>query len=292
MMDVSVIIVTFNSADYIGNCVESVLMQEGVMCEAIVVDNGSADGTVAKLKHLKCRVIASEKNLGFGPGNNRGFAASSGRYVFLLNPDAWLIAKDGLATLCRKMDVESGWGIAGTKVLSPDGKLQEEPECRYPAQGRVHRDFSKLPGKIAWIIGASMFVRREVYEKLGGFDRDFFPAYSEETDLCLRARDLGYEIGYIPEVAVTHVGGSTEDPRDPYDASVRKLKGLIKFRQKHYSTEDCLSLAKRDLRRARFRMLWNGFLARWQRPNSKAWRKHRNYQGIWEVSRQYLDAAK
>ena len=70
--------------------------------------------------------------------------------------------------------------------------------------------------------------------------------------------------------------------------SMRKLKGLLKFRQKHYPPEDCVFLAKRDLRRARFRMLWNGLLARLQAPKSKAWKKQRQYQGIWEVSRQYL----
>lgn len=288
-MDVSVIIVALNAADYVGKCVESVLMQTDVACEAIVVDNGSTDGTLALLKHLKCRVIASEKNLGFGPGNNRGFSVSTGRYVFFLNADAWLMKPDDLRKLCDRMDAQPRWGLAGTRVLSLDGTLQGSPEPEYPAQRHVHRDFSKLPGTIAWLLGASMFVRRDIYEKLGGFDPDFFPIYSEETDLCLRIRESGYEIGYIPEVAVTHVGGSSEDPRDPYECSMRKLRGLLKFRQKHYPPEDCVFLAKRDLRRARFRMLWNGFVARWQPPRSKAWKKYRQYLGVWEVSKAFLE---
>src|SRR3984957_4487810 len=117
-MDVSVIIVTLNSADYISKCVQSVEMQSGVSCEAIVVDNGSKDGTLDKLKNLKCRVIASEKNLGFGPGNNRGFSASTGRYVFLLNPDAWFVEKNALAEACRRVDANPRWGMTGTKVVS------------------------------------------------------------------------------------------------------------------------------------------------------------------------------
>jgi N-acetylglucosaminyl-diphospho-decaprenol L-rhamnosyltransferase len=287
-MEVSVIIVALNAADYITKCVESVLCQTGVLCEAIVVDNGSTDGTLAKLKDLNCKVFASDKNLGFGPGNNKGYSMSSGRYIYLLNADAWLMERDGLARLCQKMDAEPKWGMAGTKVLSLDGSVQCLPDLQYPAQRHVHRDFSKLPGKIAWILGASMFVRREVYEKLGGFDPDFFPIYSEETDFCLRVRQLGYEIGYFPDVEVTHVGGSSEDKRDLYESSMRKLRGLLKFRQKHYPQEDCVFLAKRDLRRARFRMIWNGLLSRWQAPNSKAWRKYRQYRGIWEVSREFL----
>jgi GT2 family glycosyltransferase len=287
-MDVSVIIVAFNAAKYVGKCVESVLAQTGVSCEAIVVNNGSTDNTQAILKELKCQVIYTEKNVGFGPGNNLGFKASRGRYIFLLNADAWLMENNSLAELCRIMDAKPTWGMAGTTVLSLEGKPGDPPATEYPAQRHVHRDFSKLPGTIAWILGASMFVRRELYEKLGGFDPDFFPIYSEETDLCLRLRELGFEIGLIPEVAVTHVGGSSEDPRDPYEVSKRKLRGLLKFRQKHYPPDDCVFLAKRDLRRAWLRMFWNGFLARWQAPRSKTWQKYRQYHGIWQVSREYL----
>jgi N-acetylglucosaminyl-diphospho-decaprenol L-rhamnosyltransferase len=291
-MDVSFVILTMNSADYIGKCLDSVFSQTGVSYEAIVVDNASKDNTLEVMKGYNCRVVASKENLGFGPGNNAGFAVSRGRYIYLLNSDAWLIGNNSLAELCRKMDGNPKWGMVGTKVLSLDGSIQALPEPIYPAQRHVHRDFSKLPGKIAWLLGASMFVRREVYEKLGGFDPLFFPIYSEETDFCLRVRQLGYEIGYTPEIAVTHVGGSSEDPRDPYESSMRKLRGLIKFRQKHYTPEDCVFLAKRDLRRARFRMFWSSLLARLQAPKSRTWRKYRQYQGIWEVSRQYLSSIK
>jgi GT2 family glycosyltransferase len=291
-MDVSVIVVSLNSADYITRCVESVEMQTGVTCETIVVDNGSKDGTLDQLKGLRCHAIATGKNLGFGPGNNLGFASSTGRYVFLLNPDAWLMERNALAELCRRMEANPRWGIAGTRLISEDGTHETPPATEYPAQRHVHRDFSKLPGNIAWVLGASMFIRRELYEKLGGLDPDFFPAYSEETDFCLRLREAGFEIGYVPEVVVTHVGASCEDPRDPYESSMRKLRGLVKFREKHYPPGDCVFLAKRDLRRARFRMLWNEWLARWQPPESKAWKKYRQYRGIWEVSRQYLTTVK
>ena len=290
-MDFSVIIVTFNSADHIGACLESVQAQTGVAFEIIVVDNASADSTLEKIKGLKGRVIPSPENLGFGRGNNLGFASSCGRYIYLLNPDARLPGKNSLADLCRNMDANPSWGMAGTRVLSADGKSESEPATIYPGQRHVHRDFSKLPGNIAWVLGASMIIRRELYEKLGGFDPGFF-LYSEETDFCLRLRELGFEIGHITEVAVGHIGGASENPRDPYVTASGKLRGLLRFRQKHYPPGDCVFLARRDRRRAWLRMVWNGLLARLQPPHSRSWQKHRAYLGIWEVSRKFLSSAK
>ena len=290
-VDVSVIIVTFNSAGCIAPCVSSVLAQSGVSFELLIVDNASADNTLDKIKELNCRVIISAKNVGFGSGCNLGFAASHGRYIYLLNPDARLVGENSLAELCRRMDANPNWGMAGSLVRSVGGKTESQPATGYPGHRHVHRDFSKLPGKIAWLIGASLIIRREPYQQLGGFDPGFF-LYSEETDFCLRLREIGFEIGYIPEVAVLHIGGASEDLRDPYEVSARKLKGLVRFRQKHYPPDDCVFLAKRDLRRAWLRMVWNGLLARLQPPHSNAWQKHRAYRGIWEVSRSYLFSVK
>ncbi len=289
-MDISVIIVTFNSADCIAACVESALAQTGISREVIVVDNASADDTLARLQALPCRAIASAENLGFGRGNNLGFAASSGRYLYLLNPDAQLVGKDALAKLCRHMDDSPRWGMAGTLIVSAEGGIESPPATGYPGARHVRRDFSKLPGNIAWIMGASMIIRRELYEKLGGFDPGFF-LYSEETDFCLRLRELGFEIGHIPEVVVRHLGAASEDQRDPYEVAARKLKGLLRFRQKHYAPADCVRLARRDLRRARFRAAWNRVLAWFQPTGSSAWRKSRNYRAIWEVSRDQLAQA-
>lgn len=289
--DISVIIVTYNSEACIAACLESVLKQTGVILEIIVVDNASADDTRARLKNFNCRVIASRENLGFGRGNNLGFASSTGRYVFLLNPDAQLMGQNSLEELCRKMDANQRWGIAGTMIRSADGRAESAPATEYPAQSHVHRDFSKLPGNLAWIMGASMIIRREIYEKLGGFDPAFF-LYSEETDFCLRVREHGFEIGYVPEIAVSHIGGASEDWRDPYDVSARKLRGLLLFRKKNYPPEDCVALAERDLRRARWRSFWNGLLARFQPPRSKAWQKQRQYRAVFEISRDYLAGKK
>jgi len=187
------------------------------------------------------------------------------------------------------MDANPRWGMAGTLVRSADGKNESPPATEYPGARHVRRDFGKLPGTIAWIIGASAIIRRELYVKLGGFDPEYF-LYSEETDFCLRLRELGFEIGHVPAVAVSHIGGASEDRRDPYQVSAQKLRGLVRFRKKHYSPEDCVLLARRDLRRARWRSFWNGLLARFQSAGSRAWQKHRQYRAIADVSRDYLDS--
>ena len=291
-MDISVVLVTYNSARQITHCLESVFKQAGVMFEVIVVDNASGDDTLGQLqKFSRVKVLASGENLGFGRGNNLGFAASSGRYVYLLNPDTHLLGTDALAELCRAMESHPHWGMAGTRVRSADGGHESEPATEYPAQRHVRHDFSKLPGRIAWIIGASMIVRRGLYQQLGGFDPDFF-LYSEETDFCLRLRKAGHEIGQILNVTVEHIGGASETAGDPYEPAARKLRGLLLFRQKHYSARDCVRLATRDWHRARFRAAWNGLLARLQPAHSPAWQKHRNYRAIRDVSRQYLVSIK
>jgi len=290
-VEISTIIVTYNSAECIVPCLESLLLQSGISSEIIVVDNDSKDNTLVRIKSLPCHAISSGANLGYGRGANLGFDSSRGRYLYLLNPDARILGDNSLAEIVKHMDANPHWGMASTRVVSPDGKTENAPSFGYPGQRHVQRDFSRLPGKIAWFMGASVIVRREVYEKLKGFDPGFF-LYSEETDFCLRLREAGHEIGYIPEVTAEHIGGASEDNRDPYDVAAKKLKGLMRFRQKHYSPQDCVMLARRDLRRARLRTLWNSALAKIQPPRSKAWQKSRNYQAIWEVSEEYLAQSK
>jgi len=172
-----------------------------------------------------------------------------------------------------------------------DGHHESPPAKTYPGANAVSRDFSKLPGDIAWIIGASMIIRRDVYQKLQGFDPDYF-LYSEETDLCLRARELGFEIGYMDGIAISHIGGKSESSSDLSDVAERKLRGLLTFREKHYSQADCIDLATRDLRRAFFRMIVNRSVAILTGRNSKAWGKYRNYRGVWMTSSHYLSEKK
>jgi N-acetylglucosaminyl-diphospho-decaprenol L-rhamnosyltransferase len=289
-MDVSVIIVTYNSAGTIAECLKSVEEQQGVERETLVIDNASSDQTVNVVRTSpgKLDLIENRENAGFGRACNQGFAASKGRYIYLLNPDAELIGSNALATLCRAVSEHKSWGMAGSRVVSSTGQWKK-PATTYPDQSHVGKDFSKLPGKIAWVVGASMIVRREVYSELGGFDPEFF-LYSEETDFCLRLRERGYEIGIVEEAAVRHIGGASERGRDPYEVWTRRANGLHRFWSKHYPAEDVDKLLRRNRFRARYRMLVNGWLARFQPGESNAWLKHRRYRAIWETSKSLLAA--
>jgi len=288
-MDVTVSIVTYNSADCIAACLDSVLAQTGVALEVTVVDNASSDQTLERLKPYEGRVgvIANRENVGFGRAHNQALRSALGKYYYLLNPDAQIGRPDALQRLCTAMAAHPQWGLAGTAVLTPGGENEALPELTYPGESHARNDFSGLPGQIAWIIGASLFFRSEVFAQLGGFDPEFF-LYSEETDICLRLRQLGSEIGYVDEVSVRHIGGASEAGRDPYDVWTRRMQGMHVFWKKHFAPEDVQGLVRRDLRRARYRAFLNGLLARMQPPRSAAWLKQRRYEAIADTSAGFL----
>ncbi len=286
-MDISIIIVTFNSSGCVNACLESITRQVGASHEILVVDNASKDDTRDKVRNWPCRLIASAENLGFGRGCNLGFSQSQGRYAFFLNPDAYLDGPNTLAQMIKRMDANPSIGLAGTSVLAPDGQPESPPALDYPGQRHLRHPLPPLPGQIAWVIGASMIVRRSLFAELRGFDPSFF-LYCEETELCLRIRKAGFQIGFFPEIIVKHIGGASETPGDPYQTAFRKMQGLLRFREKHYVPADRKRLAKRDFYRARWRAAWNGFLIRKGKSSDSAWQKARSYSAIRDVSLSYL----
>lgn len=291
MNNVSVIIVTYNSEECIEECLSSVLSQQGINTEALVIDNNSSDATLEKVAKYGCRIIKNSKNLGFGKACNQGAEHSTGNYLFFLNPDACLMRENSLSRLISIMIDNPQWGLAGTRVLAVDGESESKPATHYPDQKHTAFDFAKLPGCIAWVIGASMVIRKDLFKEMEGFDPDYF-LYSEETDLCLRIRKKGHEIGYVEEVVVSHVGGKSESGCDPKDTASRKLQGLFLFRKKHYTEVECLKLARRDSRRAFFRMIYNRVASIFSPEKSTEWGKYRSYLGVWQTSRDYLSSMK
>jgi N-acetylglucosaminyl-diphospho-decaprenol L-rhamnosyltransferase len=253
--EVSIVIVTYRSADVIGSCLDSIESAGSMSREVFVVDNASTDGTAKQVRtrYPSVHLIANDSNRGFSAANNQAIPLCRGRYLFFLNPDAEL-AGGCLETAVRYMDENPAVGLAGTKVVYPDGSLQETISMRYPGQKHAAEEIKGLPGAIACVLGASMIVRADLIRAIGGFDEDYF-LYGEDQELCLRIRQQGYEIGYIGEAVVRHIGGHSERASASADRWRRKTLAEYIFYRKHYKPETIIRISREDRIKARWRTL-------------------------------------
>jgi len=253
--EVSIVIVTYHSADVIGSCLDSIESAGSVSREVFVVDNASGDGTaeLVRTKYPSVQLIANDSNRGFSAANNQAIPLCRGRYLFFLNPDAEL-AGGCLETAVRYMDENPRIGLAGTKVVNPDGSMQETISLRYPGQKHAADELKGLKGSIACVLGASMVARADLIRAIGGFDEDYF-LYGEDQELCLRIRQQGFEIGYIGEAVVRHIGGHSERASASADRWRRKTLAEYLFYGKHYRPETIRRIAREDRVKARWRTL-------------------------------------
>lgn len=253
---VSVILVNYNTAPLTVRCISSLLKQEGVDFDVFVVDNASADGSAQAIAEAfpdEVILIENRENVGFGVANNLAVRSARGEFLFLLNPDTELKEPDILARLIAFLNRHPEFAMAGSAVYEPRKSKWAMPSRRYPAEKylRHGEHLRRLSGDIAWILGASMMVRKAVYEEIGGFDPDFF-LYGEDVDICLRLRQAGYQIGYCPDAVIHHVAGASESGRPPLETRLRKKRGFFLFCRKHYHPEDFAAIARRTLSRGRW----------------------------------------
>jgi GT2 family glycosyltransferase len=217
--DVSIIIVSWNSAELIIPCVRSIEEKtRNVGYEVIVVDNGSMDGSADRIRKVlpKRRLIRNSTNLGFARAVNHALEAITGRYAFLLNPDV-LFQNDAVSILSSFLDGNPGAGIAGGKLFNPDG-TPGVSFGRFPAfKDAVKRSLGgspnygapfdpaqASPGNVDWISGADLMIRSELFKRLGGLDPSYFFSF-EDVDLCLRAAQLGQTSHFIPDAEIIHL---------------------------------------------------------------------------------------
>jgi N-acetylglucosaminyl-diphospho-decaprenol L-rhamnosyltransferase len=232
MTDVSVVIVSYESRELLARCLAALAADtpRAASSEVIVVDQASSDGTAAWLagEHPGVRLVALDENVGFGAGNNRGAEVAQGRWLLLLNSDAF-VRRGAIDELVRFAEARPAIGAVGPRLVWPDGRLQRS--CRrFPTVFRLATEFLYLrklaprsrilngfyygefahdeAWRVDWLTGACLLVRRELYERLGGFDEAFF-LYSEEIDLLYRAAQAGAETWYDPAAEVVHVWGAS-----------------------------------------------------------------------------------
>jgi len=244
----SVVIVNYNSGTYACDCIQSLLKQEGVSLEVIVVDNASQDSSLDILRTRfadQITLIESKENLGFGRANNLAAGVATKEFLLVLNPDTEIADIQALSMLTGYLKQHPELGMVGPAILEPRKKKQVMPRLRYPlARNLKHTtQIKSLPGQIAWLLGACMLMRRSVYEEIHGFDPDYF-LYGEDADICLRLRQHGYAIGYYPQVAIAHVSGASEIGANSFDKWLRKKRGVFLFCSKHFDRRDTLRIVR------------------------------------------------
>jgi GT2 family glycosyltransferase len=230
----SVVIVSYNTAALLADCLASLEGQQGLICEVVVVDNASADDSVALVEQRfpAVRLIAGAENIGFGRANNLAAAHCSGEFLFLLNPDT-RIAPGCIQALLDYMEAHPEIGMAGAATFNDDGSPQPTVQSTYPCHHYAKDAFAALPGDIAWLLGSGLVVRRQAWEQVRGFDPDYF-LYGEDVDLGLRIRKAGWPLGYAAEARITHIGGQSERKTDPAAVFEKKMRGELLFYRKHY----------------------------------------------------------
>jgi len=152
------------------------------------------------------------------------------------------------------MDSHPDLGLAGTRIVNPDGSLQSSTENRYPGQRHAGKDLKGLKGEIAWVLGASMVARLELMKTLAGFDESFF-LYGEDLDLCLRIRKTGWIVGHILDAIVVHWGAQSERDSLPVEVWKKKFDAEALFYRKHYSKKAVRLIERSNLVQAYWRVL-------------------------------------
>lgn len=252
----SIITVTWNHREEIDSYLrpmQQAVAEAGFPIEVIIVDNDSADGTAEYIRQAApwVRVIESGRNAGFAVGCNIGMAAARGRYLLLLNPDAFANAtalRAMVAYLARHPRV----GAVGCTLLHDDGRPQVSAYAElsplsyllnqsffYPMLERLRKALlAVIPGdrtrprRCGWLQGACVMVPRHVYTQVGGFDPAFF-MYCEDTDWCRRIRDTGRTIVHLPAVAIGHRQKGTSR-RAPEWSFRRVYRSVLLYSNKHH----------------------------------------------------------
>lgn len=253
---ISVVIVTFNGRDLVRACLSTVgaaLAPRGG--EVIVVDNGSADGTPEMIatEFPDVRLLATGENLGFAAGNNRGLPFARGGVIVFLNPDTEA-APGSLSRLADALDADPTLGVVGPRLVNGDGSLQ--PSVRgFPSFAsslivllKLHRAARWLPpvarydaagfdydraADVEQLMGACLALPRRVVERLAGFDERFW-MWFEEVDLCLRVRQAGLRVRYLPDAVVLHRLNQSAVLLHSVFTQRRYAESLVKFFAKHH----------------------------------------------------------
>lgn len=249
MVEISFIIVNWNTRDILLNCLNSIYKTvKDINFEIYVVDNNSTDGSQEAVKNdfPDVKLIENSTNTGFARANNQALGAMQGKFAVLLNTDT-ILQEGAIKNLLSFMNSSPKTGIAGVQLLNDDGSKQNsidnfpslETEIfnksflrilfskKYPSKRRNYHS----PIEVDSVIGACMMVRKEAMEEVGFFDEDYF-IFLEETDLCFRMHKNGWKVCHVPDARVFHISGHSKK-RTPCESQIEYYKSLYKFFRKN-----------------------------------------------------------
>ncbi|MDG5466840.1 glycosyltransferase family 2 protein [Deltaproteobacteria bacterium IMCC39524] len=255
MLEVSIVIVNYNTREMTLECLNSVFDQtRSVKFEIIVVDNNSNDGSFAAIKknYSTVHLVESKENLGFARANNLASKYATGKYLLLLNPDT-VILDGAIEKLVTFAESNGGESIYGGRTLNGKREIEKSSCWGRPtpwsffcygvgltsvfrdsalfnpeAYGNWQRDTVR---NVDIVSGCFLLIRKSMWDGLGGFDPKFF-MYGEEADLCMRAKNIGVQPIICPRATIVHYGGASEKVRA--DMMVRLFKGKISLIQRHW----------------------------------------------------------
>jgi len=250
MVDLSIIIVSFNTKKVLLSCLKTIYAsRDRLKKEVIVVDNDSQDGSVKMVKKRfpQVKLVTAGKNLGFGRANNLGVNVQSGRYLWFLNSDT-LLGKNTIGLLWQEAQKVKAQ-IASCRLLNPDGSIQPQggflPRLSrqvawmlfvddLPLLGRLVKpyqqrriSFFESDQRPGWLGGTALLVKASLFKKLGGFDEAIF-MYAEDVDFCLRAQKLNISPYYFSRPSLTHLGQASGSSRGAVLGEYQGLKYVYK----------------------------------------------------------------
>jgi hypothetical protein len=243
MKTLSVIIVNYKSEQFLENCLASLYSKYTPDVEIIIINN---DATT-KLPEIaitfpQAKIINNQKNIGFGSAHNQGAKKAQGKYLFLLNPDTTV--QTGIEKALIFLENNPEVAIIGSNLVSLDKQTQSwiagvsvclsdllKNNFGLIASKKIWQSKTKIEAD--WVSGGAMFVRKNIFEKVGGFDENFF-MYFEDIDLCKRIQKLGNKIFYHPEIKIQHIGGASFSNKKEQKKEYYKSQDY--FFQKHFGT--------------------------------------------------------
>ena len=261
MVDLSIIILSYNTKKLLEKCINSIFRNtKNISFEVIIVDNASTDGSKELIDMVSRKnnvsAILNNKNLGFAKANNQAIVKSKGRHILLLNSDT-LLKNNVLGEMTKWMNNHPKVGILTCALKNKDGSLQGTggyfPTLfrvfawmffldDIPFIDRIIKPFHPMHGQSPfykgeyffkkeeqrdWITGAYFFIRSELTQEVGLLDEDYF-MYTEEMDYCYRAKKLGWEVWYLPRWSIIHYGGASSTREYPILSEYKSIKLFYK----------------------------------------------------------------